>query len=208
MFGFIDFSGGTSSLITQIGVVLPIFLISITFHEFAHAATASALGDSTAKDAGRVTLNPIAHLDVLGTIMILLGPIGWAKPVPIDERKLGRWGAVLVGLAGPLANLFLATVSLFLLKHAAPQAPAIVPPLAMAFELNLALAVFNFLPIPPLDGSQIFRGLLPPAWRPGYYQLLPYGVVILLALVWLPGASAILDGLIASVRHALEAIVP
>ncbi|MBU6428930.1 MAG: site-2 protease family protein [Cyanobacteria bacterium REEB65] len=213
MFGFVRFTDGPSALLQQVFIVLPIFLLSITLHEFAHAATASALGDPTARNAGRVTLNPVAHLDVLGTLMILFGPIGWAKPVPIDERYLGRWGSALVGLAGPLANLFLATVGLIYLKHsglagAAASSSWLVGVVTTLFYLNVSLAVFNLLPIPPLDGSQIFRGLLPPAWRPGYYQVLPYGVVILLAMIWLPAGGAMLDHLLQLATAALEKVVP
>ena len=204
MFGFVNFAAGPHALLLQLAVVLPVFLVSITFHEFAHAAAASALGDPTPGRAGRVTLNPLAHLDVLGTFMILFGPIGWAKPVPIDERYLGRWGTVLVSLAGPLANFGLAVAALWILKHAV----APIRPLELAFDLNLALAVFNLLPIPPLDGSQLVRGLLPPRWRPGYYHLLPYGIVILLALVWLPGGGALIGHVIGTVARWLDRLVP
>ncbi len=204
MFGFVNLAAGPHALMLQLAVVLPIFLLSITFHEFAHAATASALGDPTPGRAGRVTLNPLAHLDVLGTLMILFGPIGWAKPVPIDERHLGRWGTALVSLAGPIANLGLAVAALWTLKHAAGP----IRPLEMAFELNLALAVFNLLPIPPLDGSQLVRGLLPQRWRPGYYQLLPYGIVILLALVWLPGGGALVGHVIDTAARGLDRLIP
>jgi Zn-dependent protease len=214
MFGFINFGESPDTLARKILVLLPIFLISITLHEFAHAAVARALGDPTADQAGRVTLNPLAHLDLLGTLMILFGPIGWAKPVPIDPARLGRWGTLLTAAAGPAANLLIAIVAIFALKHLpagieSAGAPAeLMFPFIVAMSLNIGLAVFNLLPIPPLDGSQIVYSVLPPRLLPAYHRLLPYGVLILVAMIVLPAGGAALDGILDATRHALIALVP
>lgn len=214
MFGFIHLGAGPEVLFRDLLIVLPIFIISITLHEFAHAATAQQLGDSTAADAGRVTINPFAHLDPLGTLMILFGPIGWAKPVPIDPRYLGRWGGLLVAAAGPIANLILAAIAMAVLKHQdgflaiTGASDAVLFPFKIMLALNLALAVFNMLPIPPLDGSQIVYGLLPARLRPAYHQLLPYGIVVLVALVVFPLGGQMLDQVLDVAQTGLFYLIP
>jgi len=214
VFGFLDFSDAPETLVRKILILLPIFLISITIHEFAHAFVARSLGDPTPEEAGRVTLNPVAHLDPLGTLMILFGPIGWAKPVPIDPGRLGRWGTLLTAAAGPFSNLVLAIVSIAALKHlpgimAGTGAPGdLLLPFAVALSLNLGLAVFNMLPIPPLDGSQIVYSLLPPRLLPAYHNLMPYGVIALVALVMLPVGGVFLDGIMRAARAFLVDLVP
>ncbi len=214
MFGFINMADAPEALVRKVLILLPIFLISITLHEFAHAAMARALGDRTAEDAGRVTINPLAHLDPLGTLMILFGPIGWAKPVPIDPVRLGRWGTLLTAAAGPAANLLIAIVAVAALKHL-PGALAgtgvpdnFLLPFGVALSLNLGLAVFNMLPIPPLDGSQIVYSLLPPRLVPAYHHFMPYGIVILVALVMLPIGGVFLDAVMRSAHGMLVRWVP
>jgi Zn-dependent protease len=214
VFGFINFGDAPENVVRKVLIVLPIFLISITLHEFAHAAVARALGDPTPEQAGRVTINPIAHLDALGTLMILFGPIGWAKPVPIDPGRLGRWGTLATAAAGPLANLLLAVAAVLFIKHlpgladpAGAPGPLLVP-FFVALSLNLGLAVFNLLPIPPLDGSQIIYSLLPARLVPFYHHLMPYGIVALVALVMLPIGGVFLDAVMRAAHETLVALVP
>lgn len=215
MFNFGLLTSGGDDLFTRIMIWLPIFLVSITLHEFGHAFTAYRLGDQTPKLDGRLSLNPVAHLDPLGTLMILFGPIGWAKPVRVDPSALrGRYGELLVALAGPMANLILAVAAVAILKHAPiPVAyEGLIEPLQVMMMLNLALAVFNLLPIPPLDGGNILQNLLPYRWRPGYYQIMPYGVIVLILLVmgpmFVPGMPSVLGMLMRQALDLLIWIVP
>ena len=166
-------------------------VLGITFHEFMHAYAAHRLGDDTARSMGRLTLNPLAHLDLLGSLFLLLLRFGYGKPVPVNEAKLrgGRVGGSVVSLAGPLTNLALAAVA------AIPLRLGTVPPgdvgdtyrqvLGAIVVYNCLLFVFNLIPIPPLDGSRVVYGLLPPqqayTWRSFEY----YGPFLLLALVFL-----------------------
>lgn len=142
-------------------------LVAITFHEFAHAWMANRLGDSTAKHLGRLTLNPLVHLDVIGTIMIFLVGFGWGKPVPYNPARLvrGRFGEVLVAIAGPLSNVLLALLfalpgRIYLIQHQVLPEGQLYIFLAVMVTLNIFLAAFNLIPIPPLDGSKILYLIL------------------------------------------------
>lgn len=214
MFGFINFSESPDDLIRKMLLVVPIFLISITLHEFGHAVVARAMGDPTPEDAGRVTLNPLAHLDVLGTLMILFGPIGWAKPVPIDPRYLGRWGTLASAAAGPAANLILCILSIAALKHlpgplmAAGAPEELLQPFYIAMTMNLGLAIFNLLPIPPLDGGHILQSLLPSRFLPAFHNLMPFGVIALIAMVMLPAGNMVLGTIMRSAHGILVDLVP
>ncbi|MBI6546190.1 MAG: site-2 protease family protein, partial [Cyanobacteria bacterium NC_groundwater_1444_Ag_S-0.65um_54_12] len=187
---------------------------SITLHEFAHAATASYLGDPTPREAGRVSINPLVHLDPLGMLMIIFGPIGWARPVPVNPNYLGRWGNLLVAAAGPLTNLFLAALAMLVLKHQAELISLtnwpinLFLPFQVALGINLGLAIFNLLPIPPLDGSQILYSLLPPVMRPVFHHILPYGVVILIAMVIFPFGGHLLSGILQIAENGLFQLLP
>ncbi len=168
-------------------------VVAITVHEFSHAAMAFAQGDTTAKRQGRLTLNPLAHLDPLGSIAFLLAGFGWGKPVPYNPYALRnrRAGEMLVGLAGPLANLALAVLAAALLVRLHP-ATLVAGRLGerflwFLFQVNVLLAVFNLLPLPPLDGSRLLTGLLPPERSAVVRFLNEYGLYILLALVFLGG---------------------
>jgi Zn-dependent protease len=159
---------------------LPIFLMfipSLTFHEAAHAWVAHRLGDDTAKEQGRLTLNPLAHIDWIGTILVPglmmfamngVGFIGWAKPVPVDLRNLTneRRDDILISLAGPASNLVLALLSLLVVRWSGIEAKAVRDALVIFAMVNVGLAIFNLIPIPPLDGwhcvKQGFR--LPEEW--------------------------------------------
>jgi Zn-dependent protease len=165
-------------------------ILGITVHEFMHAYTAHRLGDDTAKLMGRLSLNPLAHLDLLGSLFLLLLRFGYGKPVPVNESRLqgGRRGGSLVALAGPFTNLVLATVCAIPLRFASlgsGNVSEIYDEILSAIVVyNCLLFVFNLLPIPPLDGSRVVYGLLPPqqayTWR-SYEQ---YGPYILLAVVF------------------------
>lgn len=167
------------------------FVIAITIHEFAHAWTALRLGDDTAARLGRVTVNPLAHLDPIGSIgllmIVFLGfGIGWGRPVPVNPNRL-RWGhrgMALTALAGPLSNVLLAAVFALPYRLGLPAAPELVMSFVQQLVLvNLLLAAFNLIPIPPLDGLKILTGLLPAFWYPILAPLERYGVGILILLI-------------------------
>ena len=161
-------------------------LIAAPFHEFAHGYAADRLGDPTPRRAGRLTLNPLAHLDPLGTILLVLTGFGWAKPVPIDPGYFPDWrrGLITVAAAGPIANVVLAILFglPFKLGLVAVGSPLARPLFVIVF-INAVLAVFNLIPVPPLDGSKIMIGLLPGQLGLAYARLQAYGVLILIALI-------------------------
>ncbi len=171
-------------------------VLSITVHEWAHAASASWLGDDTARLLGRNTLNPLAHIDPVGTVLLpLLGiPFGWAEPVPINPIRFRRnvnmkLGVLIVAIAGPISNFCLAGLCWLLLKLlvAAQFGNAeILEGLSNVMALNLVLAIFNLLPIPPLDGSRVVDSLMPTGWRPLWNSFSRFGFVLLLALILIP----------------------
>jgi Zn-dependent protease len=171
-------------------------MIAFTFHEFAHAATATALGDDTPRRNGRLTLNPLAHLDIMGTITLLFAGFGWAKPVPVNpyavRRKTGA-GMMLVSLAGPMTNLLLAVISAMPLRFGwAPLTastsqflPSWGSFLLEFLTINLALFFFNLIPLAPLDGEKVITYFLPEHWVKVYEQIRPYSPFILLAIVFI-----------------------
>lgn len=188
-----------------------VLLFSLSVHEAAHAWTADRLGDPTARRLGRISLNPVVHIDPVGTLLLPLialitgAPlIGWAKPVPVNLRQLKRYPRdyVLVALAGPASNVVLAVLASVLLRLGSDRQLAtagldVSGPLmtiaASAFQLNLILAVFNLLPVPPLDGGNVLGGVLRGRASQRYEALRPYGVLILYALM-LTGALAHIIG--------------
>lgn len=161
-------------------------LVAAPLHELAHAYTADRLGDPTPRRSGRLTLNPLAHLDPLGTILLLVAGFGWAKPVPIDPSNFPDWrrGIILVSAAGPLANVILAFLFGLPFKLGAVLPPPFGDLLATLVLVNAVLAVFNLIPVPPLDGSKILIGLLPPHLSLAYARLQNYGALILLAMIY------------------------
>jgi Zn-dependent protease len=188
-------------------IALAVLLASVIIHENAHGWVALALGDNTAKTAGRLTLNPVKHIDVVGSLILPAmlfftthSMFGWAKPVPVSPQKLhgkDRWGFALVAIAGPASNLVLAFVALIAAKRLgvflvagelldASRPTLVGRVLLYGFSLNLLIASFNLLPIPPLDGSRLLRVVLNKDGRRTLDRIEPYGFLILLVLiVWL-----------------------
>jgi Zn-dependent protease len=163
-------------------------LYSIIFHELAHGWAADKFGDPTARMLGRLSLNPLKHLDPVGTLMLFVFGFGWAKPVPVNFRNLRntRKAVMWVSSAGILTNIFLAFLSIFLLQTfpgAGHGVNGIV--LQTMARINIMLAAFNLIPIPPLDGSKIFMGYLPPKAQYALSRLEPYGFFIIIGLLYL-----------------------
>ncbi|MBU3944594.1 MAG: site-2 protease family protein [Proteobacteria bacterium] len=193
--------------ILQFIILAPPLLLALTVHEFAHGYVAFRLGDPTARALGRLTLNPIKHLDPLGTIAFFIFHIGWAKPVPVNPSyfKNPQKDMLWVALAGPATNLIMAIISalmtkaLWLLAQIIPysaMAEAVLIPLnstlIASVWINLVLCIFNFLPIPPLDGSRILAGILPPDLARSYASIERYGFILLIILA----ATGVLSKLI------------
>lgn len=165
-------------------------VIAISFHEFAHAFAAYKLGDMTAKDQGRLTVNPMSHLSLVGTLMILLAGFGWGKPVPFNPYNLKnqRWGPVIIALAGPTSNLLLVILFGLILRFGYPllglgPENALYTFLLVLISMNAVLMVFNLIPIPPLDGSKMLFALLPDSAANVKNFLQQYGFIILIAFV-------------------------
>lgn len=185
------FSGNLNiEYIKNLLLSIPIVLFSLSLHEFAHGYVAYKMGDPTARNLGRLTLNPIKHLDPLGTLSMILFRFGWAKPVPINTRyfKSGKKGMALTALAGPISNLLLAFVGVIIytvlnipkLLPNTPYSEVIVDLFALLIILNTYLAVFNLLPIPPFDGSRLAFVFLPDRL---YFGIMKYERYIMLGLI-------------------------
>ena len=178
----------------QILLLAPPILLALTFHEFAHAYVANRFGDDTAKLSGRLTMNPLAHLDPLGTIMIFIVHFGWAKPVPVNPYNLKnpKQGMLWISAAGPLSNIILALISGLMIRFVTAMGimplPNSVPEIiiimiVLSLKINLALAIFNILPIAPLDGSKILYGILPARFAKHIHLLERYGPIVLIGLI-------------------------
>ena len=198
------------SVIQRIAVwILPV-IFAITVHEVAHGWVAKKYGDNTASILGRLTLNPIKHVDLFGTIilpglLLMTGTgfiFGWAKPVPVDSRNFKRplQDMAIVALAGPVSNLIMAFLWALIIRlgiFIGTNAEAISLPLiytgVAGISINLVLAMINLLPIPPLDGSRILTGILPNYWAWQYNRLEPYGFILLLVLLYTKILNVILE---------------
>jgi len=178
-------------------IALPAILIALTFHEYAHGQVADWLGDTTPYYQGRLTINPLPHIDWMGFFMLLLFNFGWAKPVQVNPYNFKnisiKKGMMLVSLAGPLMNMLLAVAGLIALRFISfdPQVGQysgtmqdLVRMLVPLVQINIILAVFNLIPVPPLDGSKILAGLLPDSGAQLIYSLEPYGPLVLLLLIF------------------------
>jgi Zn-dependent protease len=189
------------SILLQLAIVL----VSLTIHEAAHAWTAEKLGDSTARLLGRVSLNPVVHIDPIGTILLPLVAaysglpiIGWAKPVPVNVSRLrrGRRDFVLVAAAGPVSNLLQAVVGAvaFHMAIAAGNGGELTARVLFYYvQVNLLLAFFNLIPVPPLDGGNVLAGLLPSSAEPIFGMLRQWGFVVLYALMLTGVLNAIIE---------------
>jgi len=206
------FGRSQEELIALLIALVPAF----TIHEFAHAWTAYRLGDSTAKDLGRLTLNPMKHLDVFGTLLVLVVGFGWAKPVPVNPYNLrhGRRDMAIVAVAGPLSNLAMAAAMAVVWRLANPgQLPQFAVYALFTFVwLNIVLLFFNLLPIAPLDGFKVAVGLLPEQLASRFARTAQWGMFVLIALMLMGTVTArlglpILDILGTLVTGPTQAVV-
>lgn len=185
------------SLLMRLTLFVPVLILSLTVHEFAHAWSAWLLGDDTAEREGRMTLNPLAHIDPVGTLLLpALGiPFGWAKPVPVRQNRFRRevnmaTGMMLTSVAGPASNVVLAALSAViygLMLRWAPETmmanDSVAAFLGAMLQVNVALAIFNMLPVPPLDGSRVVEWLLPYRYRGAWERVGQMAPFLLLALI-------------------------
>lgn len=172
--------------------ILPAIIISLSFHEFSHAFSAYQLGDSTAKNAGRLSLNPLRHIDPIGLLALMFFRFGWAKPVPVNPYQFRnvdeKTGMLLTALAGPMSNVLLCFIGVgvftFIPDYFLYTMPWLYRFLVYFCSINASLAFFNLIPVPPLDGSKILFGLLPDRFYHGAQIVEQYGFVILLLLIF------------------------
>ncbi len=189
-FGIIRFMGLLNLLRSDPPLFLALaflLLYSIIFHEMAHGWIANLFGDDTAKRYGRLTLNPVNHIDPLGLLMLFIVGFGWAKPVPVDYRRLqnSRFAVISVALAGVSTNILLAALAVFFLQLPGVYAnPAAVKLLTIVARINIMLGAFNLIPIPPLDGSKVLMEFLPGGARAGFVRLERFGFLILIVLLY------------------------
>jgi len=203
------------NFLASIAVIFPAFLIALSFHEFSHALVATLLGDDTAKKSGRLTINPFAHLDLIGTLFLLIFRIGWARPVPFDLRnfKYPRLYSILTALAGPSANFILAFVFFFFIKYfpityfPVNVSKSFIDVFMATAYINVMFGIFNLLPIPPLDGSHFITALLYKRFPNVVAWLYRYSFFILIFLFFLPVTRMMLINLIAGTFEFIKNLV-
>jgi Zn-dependent protease len=172
----------------EAGIIAVVLMIVIAIHEFSHAVASYSLGDHTAEHEGRLTLNPLAHLDGVGTLMLLFVGFGWGKPVPFNPYNLRwrKWGSAAVALAGPISNFLTAIVFALVLRAVigkVPDSSYLLVFLVYVIIYSLLLGIFNLLPIPPLDGSKLLFSLLPPKYDNVAFLLQKNGFLLLISLL-------------------------
>lgn len=202
---------GMSETVQLALILLPCLIVAIVFHEVAHGWAALALGDPTAKEARRLTLNPLRHVDPVGTVLVpgflaMVGApvLGWAKPVPVNAARLDnpRFGMMAVAAAGPVTNFLLAgagAAALGIVSGLGVPSALVTQGLFTFILINLFIGLFNLLPIPPFDGSHIVEGALPRRWAVAYEKLRPYGMLLflgLIALAWAFPAFGVIERVI------------
>ena len=203
MFGF-DF--------TEMLLGIPGLIIAMTFHEYAHARAAVSLGDFTPRLMGRLTIDPRAHIDPLGILMLFLVRFGWAKPVMVNPRNFRqpKRDDIVVSLAGPAMNLLLGFIAfyimLFIRAHQIDVSSITYGIIQMVFVYNVNFAIFNILPIPPLDGSHILRNLLPPDLAYRYQSIERYSILIMIVFIATPVLSVVLMPLFQLVYGAYKVL--
>lgn len=194
------FTDPTAFVIIALALVL-----SLAVHEFAHAFVADRLGDPTPRRYGRVSVNPLAHLDPFGTLLLLVAGFGFAKPVPINPNNLGRWGTLWVAAAGPISNILIALLVAGLLV-VLPHTDLVLRVLLTVLSVNIVLAVFNLIPIPLLDGSRILGALVPSLGRSlAQFEAMPFSFLIVMAFIFL--AQGPIGQLISSVQRFVLSFV-
>lgn len=210
-------NGDFFSVVIHILAILMVIFLVLPFHEWAHAWVASLLGDTSIKYRGRLSLNPLSHIDYMGALCLLLFGFGWAKPVPVDDRnfKNPKVGMAITALAGPVANIVAGIAGGFIFYGFMYLAPSVVLNkigyYAMMFlqyyiVLNCSLAVFNLIPIPPLDGSKIMFAFLPDKAVYKFYQYQQYFTIALFALLWIGVFNIPLNFLESLLLNGIEAV--
>lgn len=203
--------GLTVTTLIEIGAFLTALLTAISVHEFAHALAAVKLGDPTPKFFGRLTINPRAHLDPLGTLMILFTGFGWGRPVPYNPLNLTNpfRDSALISFAGPMANIL--TAALLALPYRLGLSgfshPLVFELILTVISINIGLAVFNLVPIYPLDGFRIIGGLLPPSLSVRWELLAPYGFYFLLLFVFLPSGFSLIGNFVVPLSRTLLSLI-
>jgi Zn-dependent protease len=191
-------------------IAIPL-LYAVIFHELAHGWVAYRLGDPTAKLQGRLSLNPLKHLDPMGTMMLFLFGFGWAKPVPVNFTQLRdkRMGMILVSGAGIMTNMLLAFCALFLYRLLALSPSSIAAQLLYYFaRINIILAAFNLIPLPPLDGSKILMGFAPPGVQKSLFRLERYGLLIIIALLYLGVLDPVIRAFEWIILSVIKVLIP
>ena len=191
---------------------IPALLIALTIHEYAHARIAVAFGDPTPRILGRLTLNPVAHLDPIGLIMLWIFRFGWAKPVPINPNNFSnrKKGLIWVSLAGPLANIIVAVAAAILFAVLIKMdllTNEIAKVISLTYMYNIVFAIFNLIPLPPLDGSKVLSTLLPGRSADWFDRVEPYAPFILMGLIYIGVIGAIINPMERGLSFFIQGIV-